>query len=141
MERLKQLVPDQTRATQDVDYHFSNLWFAANQGHWPLAQFYLNETRSHLRWAVRIIPVRKDSAGREVKREDILQALENTPLKQLDAALQQQDRGEFLAAYEATLAGCYACHKAAGKPFLRPRLPERPASSMMAFDPHATWPQ
>lgn len=39
VERLKQVVPDQAHAMQDVDYHFNNLWFAANQGHWPLAQF------------------------------------------------------------------------------------------------------
>ena len=70
-----------------MDYHFTNLWFAANQSNWPLAQFYFNETRSHLRWAVRIIPVRKDNAGKEVKLQDILQSLENAPLKQLEEAV------------------------------------------------------
>ena len=63
IERLKKIVPDQAHAMQDVDYHFTNLWFAAQQGNWPLAKFYLNETRSHLRWAVRINPVRKDTPG------------------------------------------------------------------------------
>ena len=33
----------------DVDYHFANLWFAGQSKNWPLAQFYLNETRAHLR--------------------------------------------------------------------------------------------
>ncbi len=47
------------------------LWMAENVGagqrqNWPLAQFYLDETRSHLKWAVRIIPVRKDPAGQDV---------------------------------------------------------------------------
>jgi hypothetical protein len=141
IERLKKVVPDQAHAMQDVDYHFTNLWFAANQGNWPLAQFYFNETRSHLRWAVRIIPVRKDSAGREIKLEDILQAVENSPLKQLDEAIAAKDREKFVAAYEFTLTSCYSCHKAADKPYLRPRIPDHPASTIINFDPNATWPE
>ena len=59
LEALKALVPSQSHAMMDVDYHFSNLWFAVVNENWPLASFYLNETRSHLRWAVRIRPVRR----------------------------------------------------------------------------------
>jgi len=141
IERLKKVVPDQAHAMHDVDYHFTNLWFAGQHGNWPLAQFYFGETRSHLRWAVRIIPVRKDSAGREIKLEDILQAVENGPLKQLEEAVKAKDREKFVAAYEVTLASCYSCHKAADKPYLRPRVPEHPATTIMNLDPHATWPQ
>ncbi|MBI1314089.1 hypothetical protein GC176_22565 [bacterium] len=141
VERLKKVVPDQAHAMHDVDYHFTNLWFAGTQGNWPLAQFYLNESRSHLRWAVRIIPVRKDSNGQEIKLEDILQAVENSPLKQLDDAVKATDREKFVAAYEFTLTACYACHKAADKPYLRPGIPEHPATGMINLDPRATWPQ
>lgn len=141
IERLKQVVPDQAHAMQDVDYHFTNLWFAANQSNWDLAQFYFNETRSHLRWAVRIIPVRKDNAGKEIKLQDILQAVENSPLKQIEDAIKAKDREKFAAAYEFTVASCYSCHKAADKPYLRPRIPEHPSSAMMNFDPNATWPK
>ncbi|MFO0978304.1 MAG: hypothetical protein U0996_18000 [Planctomycetaceae bacterium] len=141
VERLKSIVPDQAHAMQDVDYHFTNLWFAANQSNWPLAQFYFNETRSHLRWAVRIIPVRKDNSGQEVRLEDILQSIENSPLKQVEEAIGAKDREKFVAAYEFTLTSCYACHKAADKPYLRPRIPDHPASAMMNFDPNATWPR
>jgi hypothetical protein len=141
IERLKKIVPDQAHAMQDVDYHFTNLWFAAQQSNWPLAQFYFNETRSHLRWAVRIIPVRKDNAGREIKLEEILQAVENSPLKQLEDAVKAKERDKFVAAYEFTLASCYSCHKAVDKPFLRPRIPEHPATTIINLDPNATWPQ
>jgi len=141
VERLKQVLPDQAHAMQDVDYHFTNLWFAGNQSNWDLAQFYLGETRSHLRWAVRIIPVRKDNAGKEIKLQDILQAVENSPLKQLEDAIKAKDREKFAAAYEFTLTGCYSCHKAADKPYLRPRIPNHPSSNMMNFDPNATWPK
>ena len=141
IERLKQIVPDQAHAMQDVDYHFTNLWFAAQQSNWPLAQFYFNETRSHLRWAVRIIPVRKDSAGKEIKLEEILQAVENSPLKQLEESVNAKDREKFVAAYEFTLTSCYACHKAADKPYLRLRIPEHPATAIINLDPNATWPK
>jgi hypothetical protein len=141
IERLKQILPDQAHAMHDVDYHFTNLWFAANQNHWELAQFYWGETRSHLRWAVRIIPIRKDSVGREIKLQDILQAVENTPLKQLEDAIKDKDRQKFVEAYEFTLASCYSCHKAVDKPYLRPRIPEHPASAIINFNPHANWPQ
>jgi len=140
IERLKQVVPDQAHAMHDVDYHFTNLWFAASQKNWPLSQFYFNETRSHLRWAVRIIPVRKDNAGREVKLEEILQAVENSPLKQLEEAIKAKDREKVVQAYEVMLTSCYACHKASDKPYLRPRIPEHPASAIMNFDPNAAWP-
>lgn len=141
VKRLKAILPDQAHAMQDVDYHFSNLWFAAKEHNWPLAQFYLNETRSHLRWAVRIIPVRKDNAGREIKLESILEAIENSPLKKLDEAVKSQSDEAFRDGYEFMLTSCYACHKAADKPWLRPQIPQQPATSIMNFDPKATWPQ
>src|SRR5258705_5383386 len=59
-------LPDQSHAMADVGYHFANLWFAADKQNWPLADYYLSETRSHLRWAVRIHPLRKTKAGAEI---------------------------------------------------------------------------
>ena len=37
IEALKRLVPSQSHAMADVDYHFANLWFAAQNANWPLA--------------------------------------------------------------------------------------------------------
>jgi hypothetical protein len=90
---------------------------------------------------VRIIPVRKDNAGQEVRLMDILQSLENSPLQQLEESIKAMDRAKFVAAYEFTLTSCYACHKAADKPYLRPRIPDQPSSALMNFDPDATWPK
>jgi hypothetical protein len=82
IEAIKGKLPDQAHAMQDVGYHFSNLWFAGQKQHWELANFYWAETGSHLRWAIRIIPVRKDNAGVEIKLVEILEAMENGPLNQ-----------------------------------------------------------
>jgi hypothetical protein len=141
LEAVKAKLPDQAHAMQDVGYHFSNLWIAGQHSHWDLATFYLNETRSHLRWAVRIIPVRKDNSGVEIKLEDILEAMENGPLKQLEEAVAAKDSVAFEKSYRFSLENCYACHKASDKPFIRPQIPTQPETPMINFDPNAQWPR
>jgi hypothetical protein len=130
-------LPGQAHAMIDVGYHYTNLWFAGQRGNWPLAEFYFNEVRSHLRWAVRIIPVRKDSAGREIKLAEILQAVENSPLKELEASIKAKDREKFVAAYQFTLDNCYSCHKAVEKSYLTLKIPDHPAEALIDFAPPA----
>ena len=95
MKALENLIPDQAHIMADVADHFTNLWFAGKSENWPLADFCLGETRSHLHWAVRRIPVRKDNAGHDVKLAEILQAFENGPLKPLKGAIDGKDRLAF----------------------------------------------
>jgi len=141
IEAIKAKLPDQSHSMQDVSYHFSNLWFAGSNRHWDLANFYWSETRSHLHWAVRIIPVRKDNAGVEIQLGEILEAMENGPLKDLGEAIAANDSAAFERAYRVTMETCYACHKAADKPFLRPQIPTEPESPIINFDPAADWPR
>ncbi|MEZ5432675.1 MAG: hypothetical protein R3F31_16185 [Verrucomicrobiales bacterium] len=135
IERLKGLVPDQSHAMKDVAYHFTNLWFAGQQENWPLAEFYLAESRSHLRWAVRIIPIRKTPQGQEFKLADLLEPMEKTVLKDLQGAIASKDIKAFRSQYELTLNSCYACHVTAGKPFLRLQIPLQPEVQIIRFDP------
>jgi hypothetical protein len=139
--RLKGLVPDQSHAMSDVGYHFANLWFAGQHKNWPLAQFFLDETRSHLKWAVRIIPVRKSPAGLEVDLNGIREAVDNTLLEDINKAIAAKDTLAFTNAYRLTLEGCYSCHKATGKPYLRPQIPTMPSAPILNLDPDAKWPQ
>jgi hypothetical protein len=71
----------------------------------------------------------------------ILQAFENTPLKQLEDAIQAKDKGKFEKEYRFTLETCYACHKASDKPFIRLQIPTHPETPIINFDPKADWPQ
>ena len=135
------LLPDQSHAMVDVGYHFANLWFAADKENWPLAKYYLQETRSHLNWAVRLHPVRTTTAGAEVDLKGILQAIDNSFLTEIDSAITNKDAARFKAAYRQTIEGCYACHKACEKSFLRPQIPSAPSVSILNFDPNATWPE
>ena len=141
IEAIKGKLPDQSHAMQDVSYHFSNLWFAGKHENWDLANFYWSETRSHLHWAVRIIPVRKDNAGIEVKLVEILEGMENGPLKQLGQAIAAHDHSAFEKTYRTTMETCYGCHKAADKPFLRLQIPAQPESPIINFDAKADWPR
>jgi hypothetical protein len=141
VEAIKGKLPDQSHVMQDVSYHFSNLWFAGKHENWDLANFYWSETRSHLHWAVRIIPVRKDNAGLEVKLVEILEGMENGPLKQLGEAIVSHDHSAFEMTYRTTMETCYGCHKAADKPFLRLQIPTQPESPIINFDAKADLPR
>jgi hypothetical protein len=133
--RLKGLVPDQSHAMTDVSYHYAQLWFAGQYQNWPLAQFYSDEVRSHLRWAVRIIPKRKDAEGREIDLGGILTGLETSTLKDLDQSIKDKDKAKFELAYRAQLEGCMACHKASNKPYLRLRLPQKFDEGIVEYRP------
>jgi hypothetical protein len=141
LEQIKGKLTDQSHVMQDVSYHFGNLWFAGEQQNWDLANFYCSETKSHLHWAVRVIPKRKDNAGKEVDLAPILEAFENGPLRQLEAAIAAKDKEGFEHHYRTSMETCYACHKAADKPFLRPQIPTQPETPIVNFDPRATWPR
>lgn len=135
VSRLKGMAPDQSHAMKDVAYHFGNLWFAGQKTNWPLAEFYWSETRSHLRWAVRIIPVRKDPHGNEIHLTDILDAIDKTSLQQVGDAIKAKDGVKFSDAYKQMLDGCYSCHVASGKPFLRLQVPQEPEVPIIKFEP------
>jgi len=140
LQTLSERSPDQSHAMADVGYHFANLWFAADKQNWPLANYYLDETRSHLRWAVRLHPVRQTKTG-EVDLKGILDAVDNSFLTGIGAAITNKDSTKFNIAYRQTIEGCYACHKACEKPFLRPQVPNAASVSILNFDPNATWPE
>ncbi|HYB52573.1 MAG TPA: hypothetical protein VEG84_01795 [Thermoanaerobaculia bacterium] len=134
IERLKGMVPDQSHVMKDVAYHFSNLWFAGQAKNWPLAAFYLSETRSHLRWAVRVRPVRQTKAG-QVDLATILDGIDRSWLTNLQKTIDARDLPAFSNAYRDTLSGCYACHQASEKPYLRPHVPDAPEGRMIDFSP------
>jgi hypothetical protein len=134
IEVLKGKAPDQSHAMKDVAYHFTNLWFAGQKQNWPLAKFYCDETRSHLKWAVRIIPVRKVKGG-ELDLRVMLEGLDQSVFAAVSKAIEAKDPAGFSQAYRQALEGCYGCHAAAEKPFLRLKIPEQPEARIIDFAP------
>jgi hypothetical protein len=134
VDYLRSAMPGQAFAMTQVAYNFSNLWFAVEAENWPLAQFYLNETRVRLRWAMRITPVRK-VAGADMEITPIATALENAQLAALTEALAAKDHQAFRSGYQATLDACQGCHTAVEKPFLKLHIPTEPAEPLIDFAP------
>jgi hypothetical protein len=132
VERLRSIMPAQAVAMTQVAYNFSNLWFAAQEENWPLAQFYWNETRVRARWAIRISPTRRLPSG-EVALQPYLEAFEEPHLAALGTIIADKSSQEFAAAYDDVSEACYSCHVASEKPYLRLSRPERPAEVLINF--------
>ena len=139
--RLKTNAPSQSHSMSDVGYHWTNLWFAAEKKNWPLAQFYFEESRAHILWTIQLRPVRKAPDGSDVNLLPIFESIDTSAFKSIADAIQTQNAAAFSAAYRETLQACYGCHKASGKPYLRPMVPTAPAQAIINFDGAATWPQ
>src|SRR5262245_34133474 len=91
INQLKGTVPSQSHAMADVAYHWNNLWFAAQKQNWPLAQFYFDESRSHMLWTIRIRPVRKAPDGQPVDLNSIFESIDTSTLTPVKAAIAQKD--------------------------------------------------
>ena len=140
VERLKSLIPTQSHAMRDVGDHWTNLYFAAKQGNWPLAKFFFSEARQYVRWAILIRPIRKGPDGKDVDVKSIWDAIDPSAFAAVDISLDLEDFAEFEKEYRVALESCYSCHKAAGLPQLRPLIPTTPPLSIINFGPKATWP-
>ncbi|MGE3844838.1 MAG: hypothetical protein AB7I50_25015 [Vicinamibacterales bacterium] len=141
VERLKSITTSASVAMADVGFHFSNLWFAGQKQNWPLATYYYNESRNHIRWLVRITPMPKGPDGELVDLQGIFDGIDTSALKDLKDVIDKKDAPRFTAAYRKTLEACYSCHKAVGRPYLRTAVPTAPPQSIVGLDPAATWPQ
>jgi len=133
-EQLRSLIPSQSHAMMDVAYHFTNLWFAGQHQNWPLAQFYFNEARNHILWAIRLVPVRKTSGG-ELHLQEMFDGFDTSLLADLKKQIAEKNRAQFNTAYRAALGGCNACHVAAEKPYLHIVVPDKPEVHIVDFTP------
>ena len=138
---LKDITPAQSHTMIDVGYHMSNLWFAAQQKNWDVAAFEVDETRNRIRWTIRISPTRKKPDGEVVDIKGIFDGVDQTVVTPLKDAVAKKDMAAFVPAYRTMLEACYSCHKASGKPYLRPMIPTTPPQTIINYDPGAKWPQ
>lgn len=137
--RLKSIMPSQSHVMADVAIQGSNLWFAAQKKNWPLANYFLGEMRTRIRWMVRIDPMAKEPSG-VTDLQGIFDGLDNNTMGAVKEAIDKKDSAQFVTAYKNMLDGCYSCHKSAGRPYLRPMIPTTPAQTIINSDPNAKWP-
>ena len=139
---LQGLVPSNSHIMMDVQWHWTNLWFAGQAKNWPLAQFYFNETRGHIQWLTKKSPiVRSSGPDREdVDIASIFNAVDTSSLADVKTAIEKKDSAKFAASYKVMLDSCYSCHKSVGRPYLRPMIPRTQVQSALNFDPNFTGP-
>ena len=100
--RLNALVPSNSHFMMDVQWHWTNLWFAGKAKNWPLAQYYFNESRGHIQWFVKKSPTLK-SAGpekEEVNIAGIFEGIDTSSLAAVKTAI-NKDSAQF--AYKTML--------------------------------------
>jgi hypothetical protein len=131
VEQLKALLPTQAHTMVDVEHQFANLWFAGREKNWPLATFYLNETRNRIAWTLRIRPVRKLANGADIALAPFAQSLDDLGFVPLRSAIDKHDPKAFEASYRIALGACYSCHVAVEKPALKPELPRTPGALLI----------
>ena len=139
---LKLLVPSNSHIMMDVQWHWTNLWFAGRRKNWPLAQFYFNETRGHIQWLIRKSPIiRSQIDNKDVDVAGIFDGVDTSSLAAVKTAIERKDSAQFAAAYRTMTESCFACHKSVGRPYLRPQIPTAQVQATVNMDPNATWPQ
>lgn len=134
---LKSVLPTQSHTMADVAFNWSNLWFAAGKKNWPLARYFFDEARQSMRWTIVIRPVRQLPDGGTVDVKGIFTAFDMSALAAVQLAIEDEDHGQFVTAYKSALDGCYSCHVASAKPYLRTVVPTAPASTLIDFEPAA----
>jgi hypothetical protein len=140
--QLKLLVPSNSHIMMDVQFHWTNLWWAAKKRNWPLAQYYFNETRGHIQWLIRKSPIiRSQLDQKDVDIAGIFDGVDTSSLAAVKTAIEHKDSAEFASSYKTMLESCYACHKSVGRPYLRPMIPTAQTQAILNMDPAATWPE
>jgi len=119
VEVLKGKAPSASVAMADVGFHWSNLWFAGQSGN----------------------PMPKGPDGMPVDVKGIFDGIDTSTLAAVKAAIDKKDGKEFETAYRGALESCYQCHKAVGRPYLRPMIPKALPQTIINLDARANWPQ
>src|SRR5690349_25173793 len=87
IQTLKDKSASASVAMADVSFHWSNLWFAGQAKNWPLANYYYNESRNHVRWLIRINPTPKGPDGQPVDLKGIFDSIDTSSFAAAKAAI------------------------------------------------------
>ena len=141
VQHLKDIAPPMSHPMVDAGFNATNLWFAGEKKYWPLANYFLGETRNRMRWETILNPGPKGTDGNPVDMKSTFDGIDKGSLTTLKADIEKKDSKAFAEDYKHLLEDCYSCHKAANRPYLRPQVPTAAAQTIINTDPEASWPQ
>src|SRR3954465_9310379 len=101
---LRQLIPTNSTIMMDVQWHWTNLWWAGKKRNWPLAQYYFNESRGHIQQLVRKNPtIRNQDTGMDVELQGIFDGIDTSSLAMVKDAIAKKDGLVFEKNYKTML--------------------------------------
>jgi hypothetical protein len=104
-----------------IQLHASNMWFAANATNWDLAIYELDEMKETMETAKAL-----NAEKNGVKISNVLDAVLQSQIVQLEDAIKHRGKSEFQKSYDATLSACNGCHSEAGLKFIHIVRPSAP---------------
>jgi hypothetical protein len=114
--------------TAYVQPHHIKLWFAASAGDWKLAAYEANELDETFEDISTY-----QATWKSVPVAQLVKAIIEPPLKNLDAAIAAKDLVAFKTAYGTLTAACNSCHTRAQHDFLTIKIPTANPFSDQAF--------
>ena len=119
----------------ELQIRHARLWDAAQARNWVLSQFELAELRESF---AGVVETNGEHAALQPQRlADVLPAMTNPAIDQLQEAIDAHDAAKLDAAYDALSAACTACHQAAGHGFLVIQRPRTPLLDNLRAEPSA----
>jgi cytochrome c553 len=73
--------------------------------------------------------------------KSIFDAIDASTFAALKATLETKDAAGFPGAYRLAMESCYQCHKAVGRPYLKPMIPKALPQTIINLDASAVWPE
>lgn len=116
LDQLGLVQPGMARLMAEVGPRVHRLYYAAEAGNWPLARYFLNETRKILQAGVVVRPRYADGMGAFLA-EDVPPVVE---------AITARDWAAFETAYARMVDAANRYHGVYGKGWLRWRTPDAP---------------
>ena len=100
VQRLKDITPPMSHPMVDVAFNATNLYFAAQKKNWPLANYFLGETRNRMKWETALNPGPKGTDGNPVDMKSTFDGIDNGSLTQLKMAIAAKDSKAFDDSYK-----------------------------------------
>jgi hypothetical protein len=102
-----------------VQPRHAKLGLAGKAENWALALYAITEVRQAFNAISKSLP-----RFRGLPVPELVEAAVGQPIKDVAAAIKQQDAQQFAAAYEKLTQGCNACHATADHPFVVIKAPD-----------------
>jgi len=120
----------------ELQLRHARLWQAVQARNWVLAQFQLAELRESF---AGVVETNGEHAALQPQRlADVLPAMTNPALDQLQEAIDAHDAAKLETAYDALSAACTGCHQASDHGFLVIQRPHTPVLDNLRAEPSAT---